>query len=192
MATFSSQSSADTIALLERASASADTAAILAATSHLRANIRDASYDSNAMTSRLWEAVASSIANLQLPDSSVAPLRELSIGLAAARPPSLVAVGGICSARLFNAGNDNGSLTGALRVVAVLGGIPAVRHQLVRSDLPLLLLRLHQQHSIAASASLAPDPSISLKPTLARSHPVRPRLFTRCISVTISSHAAFL
>jgi hypothetical protein len=85
MATFSSRSGAETIAQLERASASLDTDALLAATSRLQAHIRDASYNSDAITSRLWEAVVSSIANIQLPDSSVAPLRELCMGLAAAQ-----------------------------------------------------------------------------------------------------------
>lgn len=50
---------------------------------------------SDTVTSQLWEAVISSIANVKLPVSSVAPLRDISIGLAAAKPPSLVAVGGM-------------------------------------------------------------------------------------------------
>ena len=36
------------------------------------------------------------------------------------------------------------------------------------------LLRLHQQHSIAASSSLATDPSVSLKNSHSRSHPLPP------------------
>ena len=182
-------SSADTVASLERAAASADNASLLAAASRFQSQMRDASFDSDTITSRLWEAVVSSIANHQLPESSVAPLRELSMGLAAAKPPALVAVGGICSARLFNAGKDIVSLTGALRVVAVLGGIPAIQRQLVGSDLPLLLLRLHQQHSIAASSSLATDPSVSLKNSHSRSHPVPP-LPSSGLRLSYSSSAA--
>ena len=90
----SSSSSADTIALLERAAASADEASLLAVTSRFQAHIRDSTLGSDAMTSQLWEAVISSIANVKLPASSVAPLRDISAGLAAAKPPSLVAVGG--------------------------------------------------------------------------------------------------
>lgn len=181
--------SADTVASLERAAASADNASLLAAASRFQSQMRDASFDSDTITSRVWEAVVSSIANHQLPESSVAPLRELSMGLAAAKPPALVAVGGICSARLFNAGKDTASLTGALRVVAVLGGIPAIQRQLVASDLPLLLLRLHQQHSIAASSSLATDPSVSLKNTHSRNHLVPP-LPSSGLRLSYSSSAA--
>ena len=91
----SSSSSADTIAMLERAAASADDASLLAVTSRFQAHIRDSTLGSDTVTSQLWEAVISSIANVKLPVSSVAPLRDISIGLAAAKPPSLVAVGGM-------------------------------------------------------------------------------------------------
>ncbi len=98
----------------------------------------------------------------------------LIVPIDAAKPPSLVAVGGICSARLSKAGTNTDSLTGALRVIAVLGSVHAIQQQLLRSDLPLLLLRLHQQHSIASSASFATDPSILFRSSLNRSHPVPP------------------
>jgi hypothetical protein len=107
----------------------------------------------------------------------------------AAKPPSLVAVSGICSARLSKAGTNTEALTGALRVIAVLGSVHTIQQQLLRSNLPLILLRLHQQHSIAASASFATDPSISFRSTLNRSHPVPP-LPSSGLRISYSSAAA--
>jgi hypothetical protein len=107
----------------------------------------------------------------------------------AAKPPSIVAVSGICSARLSKAGTNTEALTGALRVIAVLGSVHTIQQQLLRSDLPLLLLRLHQQHSIAASASFATDPSISFRSSLNRSHPVPP-LPSSGLRISYSSAAA--
>lgn len=107
----------------------------------------------------------------------------------AAKPPSIVAVSGICSARLSKAGTNTEALTGALRVIAVLGSVHTIQQQLLRSDLPFLLLRLHQQHSIAASASFATDPSISFRSSLNRSHPVPP-LPSSGLRISYSSAAA--
>jgi len=45
--------------------------------------LHDAAFDNDTVTSRLWEAVVSSIANHQLPESSVITLRDLSVGIAA-------------------------------------------------------------------------------------------------------------
>ena len=188
MASSSSSSSTDAIALLERAAASADSSAILTAAARFQSQLHSAAFDNDVITSRLWEAVVSSIANHQLPESSVSTLRDLSVGLAAAKPPSLVAVGGICSARLSGAGGDTGSLTSALKAITVLGSIPAIQLQLRNSSLPLLLLRLHQRHSIAAAAPLAADPSISFKHAT-RSHPVPP-LPSSSLRISYSSAAA--
>jgi hypothetical protein len=74
-------------------------------------------------------------------------------------------------------------------VIAVLGSVHTIQQQLLRSDLPLLLLRLHQQHSIAASASFATDPSISFKSSHIRSHPVPP-LPSSGLRISYSSAAA--
>ena len=79
----SSISSSDTIALLERAAATADNAALLAASSRFQLHMRDTAFDNDVVTSRLWEVVIESIANNQLSDASVVNLRDLSIGLAA-------------------------------------------------------------------------------------------------------------
>jgi hypothetical protein len=174
MAASHGSSPADTAAVLERAAALSDSTAILAATQRFQAHIKGAAFNNELITSRLWEAVISSISNNQLPETSVGSLRELSVDLAAAKPPSLVAVGGICSARLSKAGSDHESLTGALKVIAVLGSIPAIQQQLVRSELPLLLLRLHQRYSVAGGSSYPVDPSISFKNAAARSNPVPP------------------
>lgn len=174
MAASLGSSAADTVALLERAAASSDTTAILEATQRFQTHIRGAAFDVDVVTARLWDAVISSISSYQLPETSVDSLRDLSIELAAAKPPALVTVGGICSARLYKAGSDTESLTGALKAIAVLGGIPAIQQQLVRSDLPLLLLRLHQRHSIASGSSLFADPCIAFKNVAARNHPVPP------------------
>ena len=76
-------SSIDTIALLERAAASSDGPAVLIAAARFQSHLHDAAFDNDTVTSRLWEAVVSSIANHQLPESSVITLRDLSVGIAA-------------------------------------------------------------------------------------------------------------
>jgi hypothetical protein len=189
MAASFGSSAAEAAEQLERAAASSDSSAILLATQRFQTHIRGAAADNDAFTSRLWEAVISTISSNELPDTSVESLRDLSIELAACKPPSIVAVGGICSARLSKAGSDTESLTGALKVIAVLGSIPALRLQLARSELPLLLLRLHQRHSIASSSSLASDLSVSFKNPAQRSHPVPP-LPSHGLRIPYSSSAA--
>jgi hypothetical protein len=81
-------SSSDTIALLERAAATADNAALLAASSRFQLHMRDTAFNNDVVTSRLWEVIIGSIANNEMSDACVVNLRELSVGLAAGHLPS--------------------------------------------------------------------------------------------------------